>query len=479
MATTHTGCASRFFDKAGCAIKRRFKKLAFKTASKFRAVLEISKGSTEGSRAKTPIYLSEFSAITADETPPLPAQLVVAEPFDSAFILNHIDQLVEQTQPTLSSPECELELADDSDASTSCYEGCVEKAKSILSSLVCEPDLQDGDFISSACYKVAIDDRSEFLLHLEKTHYCIDLNSGMRFHFEDPHRQRVELVDWLSDLASVNGYNRKTLHLALVYLDLFLTDCGRSFKPNRIRMYGFVCLFLASMVKEQKQVANMRIHVSFGAIFNTKSFESAKAHVMRTLSWCLKLFEEGDNLYVRQVVDLPTVYDFLELAFQCAAMALPERFADQHALDNPDAQSPDGLSPFEIPRLYAALPFVNACDIADALLHDQDSQRIPGSQLAAACFYITAGHEGIDGSIVEMCTGYTVSAIMPAVFYTRGLLHQIYGDAGLDMEPRHCCTEETRFYEGLGEIAPGQRWLSQPYHHHMAEDFKNAGMAEL
>ncbi|KAJ2603466.1 hypothetical protein GGF39_000190, partial [Coemansia sp. RSA 1721] len=162
-----------------------------------------------------------------------------------------------------------------------------------------------------------------------------------------------------------------------------------------------------------------------------------------------------------------------------AAIALPGRFAEQLALKALGAQPSDDYLSIDLPCLFAAQPFVNACDISDTLMYDQDSQLFPGSELAAACFYITAEHGGIEDSVVEECTGYTVETIMPAVYHVKALLHRIYGDDALNMGATQCCAEETRFSNGLGEVTPEQRWSRQPFHHHMLGDFVNADMAEF
>ncbi|KAJ2589434.1 G1/S-specific cyclin-E1 [Coemansia sp. RSA 1722] len=443
MAKGHTGRAGYLFNKTRCAIKRKVLKVASKTTANLKVALGIKK-EAYGYQATRDFYCSEGSEVTAVQAPLLPAELVIVEPFDSTSILDCFDQLV-------------------------------EKAESILPSLACEPELVSASNDLLAYFESALDNRSKELRYSEETNYCAALNSGMCCHFEDPQKQREIIVNWLSIQASANGYDRKTLHLTMVYLDLFLGEFDELIEPDHMRYYGFACLFLANMAYKP----NLYAAEPFEHRFKTRLFNEATNHILQTLDWCLELVDEGDNSYVRQIVEMPTVIDFIELAFQRAAMVLPERFADQLALGALSAQLPDDCLPANLPCLFAAQPFINASDISDALLYDQDSQLFPGSELGAACFYITAEHGGIEDSVVEECTGYTVETIMPAVYHVKALLHRIYGDDALSMGATQCCVEETRFSNGLGEVTPEQRWSRQPFHCHMLANFVNADIAEF
>ncbi|KAJ2595948.1 hypothetical protein H4R99_005126 [Coemansia sp. RSA 1722] len=108
------------------------------------------------------------------------------------------------------------------------------------------------------------------------------------------------------------------------------------------------------------------------------------------------------------------------------------------------------------------------------LLHNQNTQRFPGSQLAAACFYIVAEHDGIENSMLKTCTGYAASEIAPAVYRVRALLKRLYGKAGLDIGAKQCCSGKARYKYYNGEVKPEQRWSLQPFHCYMLAKFQNA-----
>ncbi|KAJ1845534.1 hypothetical protein LPJ57_009228, partial [Coemansia sp. RSA 486] len=208
--------------------------------------------------------------------------------------------------------------------------------------------------------------------------------------------------------------------------------------------------------------------------FINRFLTDAAEHILDTLGWCLKRDNSCADIFVRQVVELPTVIDFLDLAFQRAAIVLPELLGDQPALEAAEAQPSNGHACARIPRLYATQSFVYACDIADMLAYDHGSQRFSASRLAAVSFYFVAAHNGFDDSMFEACTGYTVLDIKPVVARTIALLVSIYGRPGLSMGDVLCCSEKARYKHRRGKVEPEQQWLLQPFHAHIKHKFEHA-----
>ncbi|KAJ1873309.1 hypothetical protein LPJ57_004956 [Coemansia sp. RSA 486] len=418
-------------------------KVAHKTAASLKLALKSNKDGAGNGLVKKDSQSSEYAGGIAAEVPILPAELVSVA---SSVSLSYL----------------------------SCHEACVEEVESPSPVSECSPELTDGSVALYPHLNSVLDDHSEHLLRHEKRAFGMSLHRGMRFKFKGPHGQRMNMADWLSYLASASGYSRKTLHVAMTYLDLFLIEYSKHLQKKHIHFYAFACLSFASMTQGKAHMADQQIPEYIKRIFENIYFKQAEADIFSDGHLGLGLLDSGDGPYVVQTMELPTVIDFLELNFQRAATALPERFGDQHALKAAREQTSNVYSYAKIPRLYAVQPFVHACDIADMLLHNQNTQRFPGSQLAAACFYIVAEHDGIENSMLKTCTGYAASEIAPAVYRVRALLKRLYGKAGLDIGAKQCCSGKARYKYYNGEVKPEQRWSLQPFHCYMLAKFQNA-----
>ncbi|KAJ2600014.1 hypothetical protein H4R99_003494 [Coemansia sp. RSA 1722] len=442
MTKELTGRACRIYTKARCAIKQKYSKISSKAAP-IKDAFKSLKSKAAKNNANRASYYSECSETTAVEAQPVPVDLIADELIDAFSASDDCESFAEEIDSIRSSPVCKLKLA-------------------------------DRDVAPLACLTSALENHRELLLDIEETHCFVLPYNGMRIHYDNPQLWRISVADSLFNDAAKSGNSRKTLHTALVYLDLFLLHCKEPISQGRIHVYGFVCLFFARMTQEQAQVDGQPGREYPETPFINRFLTDAAEHILDTLGWCLKRDNSCADIFVRQVVELPTVIDFLDLAFQRAAIVLPELLGDQPALEAAEAQPSNGHACARIPRLYATQSFVYACDIADMLAYDHGSQRFSASRLAAVSFYFVAAHNGFDDSMFEACTGYTVLDIKPVVARTIALLVSIYGRPGLSMGDVLCCSEKARYKYHRGKVEPEQQWLLQPFHAHIKDKFEHA-----
>ncbi|KAJ1723719.1 G1/S-specific cyclin-E1 [Coemansia erecta] len=299
----------------------------------------------------------------------------------------------------------------------------------------------------------------DLLLDLEQK-YNQNIGSGLSRHPKLADHMRPILVDWLCETAADHRLHRQTLHLAVQFLDRFLTHCERTVKPKQLQCFATACLTLAIKVEEKDSPSMKHFTDCADGAFHYDELKKSEREVLQTLSWHMSV---------------PTMFDFLTMAFQCAALELPGTFAD---LDLPAKLDPECLikeTPATIPRQFYARSFVMACDIGDVLLHHQPSQHFLSSELAAACFYITAEHlGGISDSTFEECTGYSAEAVWMAIEHTRAVLKYVYPKDAHLMGSVQCCKTKGRFAKNLTFIAPDQLWAYQVHHSHLMDEFVNA-----
>ncbi|KAJ2782936.1 G1/S-specific cyclin-E1 [Coemansia interrupta] len=298
------------------------------------------------------------------------------------------------------------------------------------------------------------------LLHDLEQKYNQNIGSGLARHPKLADHMRPILVDWLCETAADHRLHRQTLHLAVQFLDRFLTHCERTVKPKQLQCFATACLTLAIKVEEKNSPSMKHFTDCADGAFHYEELKSAEREILQTLGWHLSV---------------PTMFDFLAMAFQCAALELPSKFAD---LDLPARLNLECLTketPTTIPRQFYAPAFVMACDIGDVLLHHQPIQQFFGSELAAACFYITAEHlGGISDSTFEACTGYSIEAVWMAIDHTRAVLKYVYPKDARLMGSVQCCETKGRFAKNLTFIPPDQLWTYQVHHNHLMDEFVSA-----
>lgn len=61
---------------------------------------------------------------------------------------------------------------------------------------------------------------------------------------------RSILIDWLVEIAYAYRLHRETVHLAIEYIDRFLTDSTRRMRIDRLQLIGMTALYLAAKVEE-------------------------------------------------------------------------------------------------------------------------------------------------------------------------------------------------------------------------------------
>ncbi len=63
-------------------------------------------------------------------------------------------------------------------------------------------------------------------------------------------QMRAILLDWLVEICYAYRLHRETWHLALEYMDRFMTCCKQQMRVDRLQLIGMTCLFLAAKVEE-------------------------------------------------------------------------------------------------------------------------------------------------------------------------------------------------------------------------------------
>lgn len=72
----------------------------------------------------------------------------------------------------------------------------------------------------------------------------------LKRHINIEPQMRAILLDWLVEISYAYRLHRETWHLALEYMDRFMTSCKQQMRVDRLQLIGMTCLFLAAKVEE-------------------------------------------------------------------------------------------------------------------------------------------------------------------------------------------------------------------------------------
>ncbi|KAJ1803333.1 hypothetical protein LPJ75_005909 [Coemansia sp. RSA 2598] len=196
------------------------------------------------------------------------------------------------------------------------------------------------------------------------------------------------MSDWLSLVAAQNEFGLHVLYLGVQHLDRFLSDFHWRIEAAHLKAYVYARLVYAAGSVECRSVLPLKVPRDDVEMLVSDHLDAAMDQVAQTLAWCIDVEMEESGLVITRLVKLPTMFDYLVLAFQRAAVEVPRAFADpeheQHEI------GPEHLSCIE----FDMGPFSKACDFASALLCDHECLPYRTSALAAACFYLAMRHEG-------------------------------------------------------------------------------------
>jgi hypothetical protein len=104
-------------------------------------------------------------------------------------------------------------------------------------------------------------------------------------------RWRAILIDWLMEVSYEFELTHETVHLAVHYLDQFLSKCSiGSVTKFNLQLVGIVCLWIASKFEEDiDDVQCKDIHTTHENTYTVKEILRMELTVLKTLDW---------NLYV-------------------------------------------------------------------------------------------------------------------------------------------------------------------------------------
>ena len=100
-------------------------------------------------------------------------------------------------------------------------------------------------------------------------------------------QMRAILLDWLVEIAYAYRLHRETWHLAVEYMDRFMTCCKQAMRVDRLQLIGMSALFLAAKVEEiyPPKLKEFAAHMENYSANNEDAIQQFELFILKTLNW--------------------------------------------------------------------------------------------------------------------------------------------------------------------------------------------------
>lgn len=235
-------------------------------------------------------------------------------------------------------------------------------------------------------------------------------------------RTRVILLDWLNLVCDVYMLQRETFHLAVDYIDRYLTNV-EDVRRQRLQLVGITCLFVAAKVEETypPKIGEF-VYVCDGAC-TVEEMLAEERKILESLSWSL----------------IPiTINGWLNIYMQ---------LANETKKKNAATSGFESYT-FAFPQ-YSSFEFTICAQLIDLALLHVDINRFRYSELAAA-----AMAHSYDEELAVRVSGYSRESLESCYSWLNPFAAAIR-EEGVVERVRHADGIFVQSYSGLGLICPG------------------------
>ncbi len=124
------------------------------------------------------------------------------------------------------------------------------------------------------------------VMRLKDLQYKHDFNYLRRHAGIEPQMRSI-LIDWLVEIAYAYRLHRETLHLAIEYMDRFMTLSKHQMRVDRLQLIGISSLFLAAKVEEiyPPKLKDFASHMESYCSNNEDAIQQFELFMLKTLNW--------------------------------------------------------------------------------------------------------------------------------------------------------------------------------------------------
>lgn len=236
-------------------------------------------------------------------------------------------------------------------------------------------------------------------------------------------QMRAILIDWLIEISYAYRLHRETLHLAIEYLDRFMSMSQVEMRVDRLQLIGLTSLYLAAKNEEvyPPRMSDFCSHMeSYSCEDNEQLMKKFEIAMLKTLEWNISPITA--NTWLQTYIQLLCA-NFKHLVLgadsnesdACGTeLVVPVTF-----YKNSDKKS--GIIQSQVGDFYLDT-FMKSIALVDLCLFDMEALQFEYSVVSASALYYVLRARGLAKVelVLERVSGYTLEEIDECVRWMRG-----------------------------------------------------------
>lgn len=199
-------------------------------------------------------------------------------------------------------------------------------------------------------------------------------------------QMRAILLDWLVEISYAYRLHRETFHLALEYMDRFMTCCKQQMRVDRLQLIGMTCLFLAAKVEEiyPPKLKELASHMENYSNNNEDAISQFELFILKTLNW--EISPVTANTWLMTYVQIASL-NYYSIMNNSAPNDQPLNSHMVMPLNIYKNSNANKLNATHQQQQFYIKNYMKSVTLLDLCMFEMDSMRFSYSILAASALY--------------------------------------------------------------------------------------------
>jgi len=235
--------------------------------------------------------------------------------------------------------------------------------------------------------------------------YCHDPHY-LRRHSNIEPQMRAILLDWLVEISYAYRLHRETWHLALEYMDRFMSCSKQQMRIDRLQLIGMTSLFLAAKVEEiyPPKLKELASHMENYSNNNEDAISQFELFMLKSLNW--QISPVTANTWLMTYLQIASING--AATGQCSEQLTTQMVMPLNVYKNSNANKMN-VAPAQ--QQFYLRNYMKSVTLLDLCMFDMESLKFGYSILAASAMYhMVSGPDAnstqFAASIVQLSTGY-------------------------------------------------------------------------
>lgn len=199
-------------------------------------------------------------------------------------------------------------------------------------------------------------------------------------------QMRAILLDWLVEISYAYRLHRETFHLAMEYMDRFMTCSKQQMRVDRLQLIGMTCLFLAAKVEEiyPPKLKELASHMENYSNNNEDAISQFELFILKTLNW--EISPVTANTWLMTYVQIASL-NYYSIMNNSAPNDQPLNSHMVMPLNIYKNSNANRLNATQQQQQFYIKNYMKSVTLLDLCMFEMDSMRFSYSVLAASALY--------------------------------------------------------------------------------------------